>query len=108
MIRLPALLGLAVLAACARPEPQVRPEASIEAACRAEAERMMMTRMRADRPRLDELESRLSGGGFEAQRIRTTELLDRDRLYRECLRRASAGQAPAGAPAPTAPVQVRQ
>lgn len=107
MIRLVALLGLAVLAACARPQPQVRPEASIEAACRAEAERMMMTRTRADRPRLDELESRF-GGGFEAQRIRTLELLDRDRLYRECLGRASAGQAPAGAPAPAAPVQVRQ
>jgi len=107
MIRLLALLGLAVLAACARPQPQARPEASIEAACRAEAERMMMTRTRADRPRLDELESRF-GGGFEAQRIRTTELLDRDRLYRECLGRASAGQAPAGAPAPAGPVELRQ
>ncbi|WP_439577109.1 hypothetical protein [Elioraea sp.] len=108
MIRLFALLGLAVLAACARPQPAVRAEASVEAACRAEAERMMMTRTRADRPRLDELESRFSGGGFEAQRIRTTEILDRDRLYRDCLGRASAAQAPAGAPAPTAPVELRQ
>lgn len=107
MIRVPVLLGLALLAACARPQPAERADASIEAACRAEAERMMMTRTRADRPRLDELESRF-GGGFEAQRIRTTELLDRDRLYRECLGRASAGQAPAATPAPTAPVQVRQ
>ncbi|WP_333672614.1 hypothetical protein [Elioraea tepidiphila] len=108
MIRVLLLLGLAVLAACARPQPAERADASIEAACRAEAERMMMTRTRADRPRLDDLESRFGGGGFEAQRIRTTELLDRDRLYRECLGRASAGQAPAATPAPTAPVQVRQ
>lgn len=107
MIRVLVLLGLAVLAACARPQSAERPDASIEAACRAEAERMMMTRTRADRPRLDDLESRF-GGGFEAQRIRTTELLDRDRLYRECLGRVSAGQAPAGTPAPTGPVQVRQ
>lgn len=103
-----ALFGLlALLAACARPEPVARPDASVEAACRAEAERVMLIRGRADRPRLDDLESRFGGRGFEAERIRTTELLDRDRLYRECLGRASAAQAPAP-PAPAVPVELRR
>lgn len=109
MIRTLALVVLAGLVACARPEPPPeRASASVEAACRAEAERVMRERSRANRDRLDDMESRFGADGFQAQRIRTTEILDRDRVYRECLGRASPGQAPASVPAPTGPVQLRQ
>lgn len=108
MIRLLALAAFA-LAACTRPDPPPqRVSASVENACRAEAERVMRERSRANRDRLDDMESRLGAEGFQAQRIRTTEILDRDRIYRECLGRSSPGQAPASQPAPTGPVQLRQ
>lgn len=109
MIRLLPLLAAAALAACAAPETTPRrAESSVEAACRAEAERVMRERSRANRDRLDDFENRLGSRSFEAQQIRATEILDRDRIYRECLGRASPAQAPAGQPAPTAPVDVRR
>lgn len=113
MIRTPALAVLAALAAalpaaCTRPDPPPRRvSASVENACRAEAERVMRERSRANRDRLDDMESRFGAEGFAARRIRATETLDRDRIYRECLGRASPGEAPASQPAPTMPVQVR-
>lgn len=109
MMRLLPLLAVAAVAACSAFESTPRrAETSVEAACRGEAERVMLERSRANRDRLDDFENRLGTRSFEAQQIRATEILDRDRIYRECLGRASPGQAPASQPAPSAPVDVRR
>ena len=71
MIRLLPVLAAAALVACAAPDATPRrAETSVEAACRAEAERVMRERSRANRDRLDDFENRLGTRSFEAQQIR--------------------------------------
>lgn len=85
------LLGL-VVAGCAAPAQRgpaaVPPE--IDRACRAEAERAMATRMRANEGRMDELAGRIGETASAVERARDLDWITRDRLYRACLARAAA------------------
>ncbi len=93
MRRLALLLPL-LLAACAAPfgeEP--RPRDPREAACRAEATRVVQFRERAQTMRTDETES---GSGTitvaplsRAERDRGLAQMDRDAMVRDCLRGAT-------------------
>lgn len=90
---LAALLAL-IGASCAAPPMRtgtlaaVPPE--IDRACRAEAERMMANRMRADEGRMDEMAGRIGETASAVERARDLDWMTRDRLYRQCLERATA------------------
>lgn len=92
----PALLLPLLLAACALPpgEPAPRRDPR-EAACRAEATRVVQLRERAQTMRMDETES---GRGTvtvapyaRAEMDRGLAQMERDRMVRDCLRAQPAG-----------------
>ncbi|HEY4252849.1 MAG TPA: hypothetical protein VGM87_16680 [Roseomonas sp.] len=79
---------------------------TIEAACRREAERAVLYRDRGQQMRLDEGENQAGGlGSVTAVRARSDaagQIVERDRLARECVQasRAAATPAPATQPVP--------
>ncbi|WP_114377235.1 hypothetical protein [Elioraea thermophila] len=103
MIRpLPALFLLLTLivagcAAPAQPGPAAVPP-EIDRACRAEAERAMANRMRANEGRMDELAGRIGETASAVERARDLDWITRDRLYRDCLARAAAAGTGTAAP----------
>jgi hypothetical protein len=89
---LPALLLLALSACAARP-PADPGEASIRAACRAEADRVMANRERGQIMRADEREARigaLEGGGLRRTSDSLGERFERDRMVEDCVARNRA------------------
>ena len=89
---LPALLLLAVAACAARPTADPG-EASIRAACRAEADRVMANRERGQIMRADEREARigsLDGSGLRRPSDSLGERFERDRMVEECVARNRA------------------
>lgn len=89
---LPALLLLALSACAARP-PADPAEASIRAACRAEADRVMANRERGQIMRADEREARigsLDGSGLRRPSDSLGERFERDRMIEDCVARNRA------------------
>ncbi len=87
------LLALASACAPIRSSDPMALAPEIDRACRAEAERMMMNRMRANVGRMDEMAGRMGETASAVERERDLDWLTRDRLYRQCLARATtAGQ----------------
>ncbi len=91
-MRVAIAILLVFTAACAPTRPfgptALSPE--IDRACRAEAERMMMNRMRANEGRMDEMAGRIGETASAVERARDLDWMTRDRLYRQCLARATA------------------
>lgn len=99
----PLALALVVLAAACAERQDHR--SSAEAACAAEAERLVLDRNRGRNLMID---SSISGPAtlmeetsMSAQFARQSEFRERDRLTRECLQRTEAQNRPAAAPAAT-------
>lgn len=76
----------------AAPASAGAPSQATIAACRAEAERAAVTQNRGDLMRLDARDRDLAGPNtLFAEQTRGFAQQDRDRLFRECLNRASTG-----------------
>lgn len=100
MIRVALLLPL-LLAACAFRDPNPAPPPlaragdaqSLEAACRREAERVVLFRDRGQQMRLDEGESRVGQQSaipsVRAQNDNLARSVERERIARDCLRQSS-------------------
>lgn len=92
----PAFLLLA-LAACAARPPADPAEAALLAACRAEADRVMASRERAQLMRADDRAAQvgaLEGGGVRRASDALGERFERDRMVADCVagnRRAAQG-----------------
>jgi hypothetical protein len=105
---LPALVTVAALAACAAPPPATgtdRERAAANAACRAEAERVVRYRDRGQLMRQDDYNARVgttSNLGPQVITDQIAQVYDRDRLAAECMRGASGPETPRG-PAARAP-----
>lgn len=107
MIRFAALACLALAAACA---PRQEYRSSAEAACAAEAERLVLDRNRARSVRLDApgtgAQTIMEETNISARFARDSEFTERQRLTRECLERLGAAEAARGsAPAASPPGQ---
>jgi hypothetical protein len=101
MIRFAAFACLALAAGCA---PRQEYRSSAEAACAAEAERLVLDRNRARSVRLDSPETGartiMEETNISARFARESEYTERQRLTRECLERRAAAEAQrSGAPA---------
>jgi len=92
-----ATLLLCVACAPARPPSSGAVPSEVDRACRAEAERAIASRMRANEGRMDDLAGRTGETASAIERVRDLDWITRDRLYRECLARTGR----LGAPAPS-------
>ncbi|MCS6930704.1 MAG: hypothetical protein NZM27_00650 [Acetobacteraceae bacterium] len=97
MTRLAPAVLLLALAACAARPPADPAEAALLAACRAEADRVMAARERAQLMRADEREAQvgaLEGGSVRRGTDALGERFERDRMVADCIagnRRAPRG-----------------
>ncbi|WP_376091120.1 hypothetical protein ACE7GA_21130 [Roseomonas sp. CCTCC AB2023176] len=107
---------LLLLAACAgAPAPPLRNEAlrandATAAACRADAERVVLYRDRGQIMRSDDYNARVGTTSYLGPRVITDDLArsyDRDRLAAECLRGAREASPAAAPAAPSGPAPRR-
>lgn len=108
-------LPLLLLAACSFSDPPAPPPTAttsndaptIEAACRRQAERVVLFRDRGQQMRIDEGENRLGTQGATPSSLRAQtdtygQQVERDRLARECVQASQTGATPApGTQAPS-------
>lgn len=101
-------LPLLLLAACSFSDPPAPPPTattssdapSIEAACRRQAERVVLFRDRGQQMRIDEGENRLGTQGATPSSLRAQtdtygQQVERDRLARECVQASRVSTSPA-------------
>ncbi|WP_424139629.1 hypothetical protein [Roseomonas chloroacetimidivorans] len=101
---------LAGLAACAEPPPPATgpqgARAAVNAACRAEAERVVRYRDRGQLMRQDDYNARVGTTSYLGPQVMTdqiAQIYDRDRMAAECVRGATGAEsarAPAGGATP--------
>lgn len=100
-------LPLLLLAACSFSDPPAPPPTAttsndaptIEAACRRQAERVVLFRDRGQQMRIDEGENRLGTQGSTPSSLRAQtdtygQQVERDRLARECVQASQTGATP--------------
>jgi hypothetical protein len=102
-----ALLPALLIAACAAPQPQSgadRTRSQVNAACRAEAERVVRYRDRGQVMRQDDYNARVGTQDYLGPQVMSDQLAqihDRDQIAAACVRGASGPESARGAPGNT-------